>query len=73
MSKEELTKIPIRKLTPEESFMLQGFPTDFVKKAREKGVSDGALYTQSGNAVSVNTVYVLLHFLVSKGFIDGKK
>jgi DNA (cytosine-5)-methyltransferase 1 len=69
MNKEELAKIPIRKLTPEEAFMLQGFPADFVKKAREKEVSDGALYTQSGNAVSVNTIYTLLHFLINKGII----
>ena len=69
MNKEELAKIPIRKLTPEEAFMLQGFPANFVKKAREKEVSDGALYTQSGNAVSVNTIYTLLHFLINKGII----
>ena len=72
MNKEELAKIPIRKLTPEEAFMLQGFPADFVKNAREKGVSDGALYTQSGNAVSVNTIYTLLHFLISNNIIRNK-
>ena len=57
---------PVRfdRLTPEEAFMLQGFPLDFVKRAREKNVSDGALYSQSGNAVSVNTIYALLHFLI---------
>lgn len=69
MNKEELAQIPIRKLTPEEAFMLQGFPSSFVKKARENNVSDGALYTQSGNAVSVNTIYALLHFLIDNGFI----
>ena len=73
MNKEELAKIPIRKLTPEETFMLQGFPADFVKKARDKGVSDGALYTQSGNAVSVNTIYALFHFLIRNKIICDKK
>ncbi len=73
MSKEELAKIPIRKLTPEEAFLLQGFPADFVKRARKVEVSDGALYTQSGNAVSVNTIYVVLHFLIENGFIKNVK
>lgn len=73
MSKEELAKIPIRKLTPEEAFLLQGFPKDFVKKAKEKSVSDGALYTQAGNAVSVNTVYALLHFLIKNQVIRKDK
>ena len=35
MDKEELAKIPIRKLTPEEAFLLQGFPAEFVKNARK--------------------------------------
>ncbi len=69
MNKDELAKIPIRKLTPEEAFMLQGFPPEFVKKARKEKVSDGALYTQSGNAVSVNTIYALLHYLIDKRYI----
>lgn len=69
MNKEELAKIPIRKLTPEEAFMLQGFPSDFVKKAKKVDVSDGALYTQSGNAVSVNTIYAVLHFLIQNRYI----
>lgn len=73
MNKDELAKIPIRKLTPEEAFMLQGFPVDFVKRAREKEVSDGALYTQSGNAVSVNTIYAVLHFLIMKRYIKRIK
>ena len=73
MSKDELSKIAIRKLTPEEAFMLQGFPARFVNNARKKGVSDGALYTQSGNAVSVNTVYALLHFLISNNIICERR
>lgn len=69
MTKDELAKIPIRKITPEEAFMLQGFPSDFVKKARETGVPDGALYKQAGNAVSVNTIYSVLYYLIKKGLI----
>lgn len=70
MDKEELAKISIRKLTPEEAFLLQGFPAEFVKNARKQGVSDGALYTQSGNAVSVNTIYALLHYLITNHIIQ---
>lgn len=73
LSKEELAKIPIRKLTPEEAFQLQGFPKSFVTKAKAQGVSDGALYTQSGNAVSVNTVYAVLAFLINARIIIPKK
>lgn len=64
-SKEELSKLQIRRITPEEAFLLQGFPAEFVTKSRAIGVSDGALYQQAGNAVSVNVVYAILHYLIS--------
>lgn len=64
-TKEELAKLPIRKLTPEEAFMLQGFPNQFAIVARNAGVSDGALYKQAGNAVSVNTIYAVLFYLIT--------
>lgn len=62
-TKEELAKQPIRKLTPEEAFALQGFPKDFVAKARAVRVCDGALYRQAGNAVSVNVIYAVLYYI----------
>lgn len=62
-SKEELAKQPIRKLTPEEAFALQGFPVEFVTNARANKVCDGALYKQAGNAVSVNVIYAVLHYI----------
>lgn len=62
-SKEELAKQPIRKLTPAEAFALQGFPADFVMRAQLQKVSDGALYKQAGNAVSVNVIYAVLYYL----------
>lgn len=68
-SKEQLAKLPIRKLTPEEAFMLQGFPKQFAIKGRKVGVSDGALYKQAGNAVSVNTIYAILYFLITNNLI----
>ena len=69
MSKGQLCHQPIRKITPEEAFMLQGFPADFVINARNNGVTDGALYKQAGNAVSVNTIYAVLFYLIKMGII----
>lgn len=63
-TKEQLASLPIRKITPEEAFMLQGFPKEFVTDARSAGVSDGALYQQAGNAVSVNVVYAIMRYLI---------
>lgn len=69
MSKEELAQIPIRKLTPYEAFLLQGFPASFVDRSRAAGVSDGALYKQAGNAVSVNVIYAVLYYLIKSNII----
>lgn len=69
MSKEELAKVPIRKLTPREAFMIQGFPENFSSNANVMGVSDGALYKQAGNAVSVNTIYAVLYYLIVNNII----
>jgi len=65
-SKEELAKHRIRKLTPHEAFLLQGFDRKFVDNAMKNGVSNHQLYKQAGNAVSVNTVYAILHYLFIK-------
>ena len=46
MTKEELAKLPIRKITPEEAFMLQGFPASFALNGRNAGVADGVLPNQ---------------------------
>lgn len=69
MNKDELACLPIRKLTPEEAFMLQGFPADFAINGRKSGVSDGALYKQAGNAVSVNTIYAILYYLIKNNIV----
>ena len=69
LSKEELCKLPIRKLTPREAFMLQGFPQDFVYNAHQAGVSNGALYKQAGNAVSVNVIYAIVYYLIEMNII----
>lgn len=70
ISKDELARIAIRKLTPKEAFMLQGFPSDFAHKASMARVADGAMYKQAGNAVSVNTIYAVLYYLINNKIIS---
>lgn len=69
MTKEQLAQLPIRKITPEEAFMLQGFPPEFATNARDAGVADGALYKQAGNAVSVNTIYAVMYYLINNHYL----
>lgn len=69
MNKEELSKLSIRRITPEEAFLLQGFPKTFAQNGHLANVADGALYKQAGNAVSVNTIYAILYYLITKNII----
>jgi DNA (cytosine-5)-methyltransferase 1 len=62
-AKEILFNKPVRKLTPKEALLLQGFSETFCQSAIEAGVSEHQLYKQAGNALSVNTGYALLHYL----------
>ncbi|MFM2268120.1 MAG: hypothetical protein RL757_1561 [Bacteroidota bacterium] len=62
-TKAELATHNIRRITPKEAFLLQGFDTAFFQNAKNAGVSDHQLYKQAGNAVSVNTAYAILHYL----------
>ena len=61
---ESLVKKRIRKLTPEEAFLLQGFPKEFTQIAIKNGISDAQLYKQAGNAVSINVAYAILVYLM---------
>jgi len=62
-AKELLLKKPIRRLTPREALLLQGFSKSFYNRAIAAGVSEHQIYKQAGNALSVNTGYALLHYL----------
>ncbi|HMQ69809.1 MAG TPA: DNA (cytosine-5-)-methyltransferase [Ignavibacteria bacterium] len=62
-TKEILLKKPVRRLTPKEALLLQGFSKSFYHKAIAAGVSEHQLYKQAGNALSVNTGYALLNYL----------
>lgn len=68
-TKEQLAQLQIRKLTPQEAFMLQGFPAEFATNSQKAGVSNGALYKQAGNAVSVNVIYAVLFYLITNNII----
>ena len=68
-TKKQLAQLKIRKLTPQEAFMLQGFPSTFATKASQSGVADGSLYKQAGNAVSVNVVYAVMYYLIMNGIV----
>lgn len=48
-----LTKYGIRKLTPRECFLLQGFPRDFILP---QNLANSHLYKQAGNSVSVTVI-----------------
>ena len=53
----------IRKLTPLETFRLQGFPDDLFYKAQEVN-SNSQLYKQAGNSVTVNVIETIARRLV---------
>jgi DNA (cytosine-5)-methyltransferase 1 len=67
--KDEQAKHRIRKLTPLEALRLQGFDENFCLNASKAGVSNHQLYKQAGNAVSVNTVYSIIHHLFNRKII----
>ena len=69
-SKVEQAKHQIRKLTPLEALKLQGFDKEFYSNASNAGVSNHQLYKQAGNAVSVNTVYYIIHYLFKSNIIE---
>ena len=48
--------IRIRKLTPKETWRLQGFTDEQFYKAKNDGVSNSQLYKQAGNSVTVNVI-----------------
>ena len=50
--------IAIRKLTPKECFILQGWTEDYFEKAAFMN-SDSQLYKQAGNGITVNVVEVI--------------
>ena len=70
-TKDELLKKRIRKITPLEALTFQGFPASYYEKAQKAGISNHQLYKQAGNAVSVNTVYAILYYLLIEKNVLG--
>jgi len=63
----------IRKLTPRECFLLQGFPRSF---KIPKGVTDSKLYHQAGNSVTVPVIQRIaenIMFVLNGGIINSQK
>ena len=56
----------IRRITPAEALLLQGFGRSFVNKALKSGLSDTRLYMLAGNAVPVNVVEAVTKHLFSE-------
>ena len=54
----------IRKLTPKETWRLQGFTDEQFYKAKNDGVSDSQLYKQAGNSVTVNVIDAIARKLI---------
>ena len=46
----------VRRLSPEEAFLLMGMKVEDCKKCRELGVSDTQLYRQAGNGLVTNCI-----------------
>lgn len=57
-SEKRESAIRIRRLTPRETFRLQGFPDEYFQRASAVN-SDSQLYKQAGNSVTVNVIYAI--------------
>jgi len=56
-------KLAIRKLLPEECFILQGMTVEDVEKCRAMGISNVQLYKIAGNGLTTNCVQFLMEHL----------
>lgn len=67
LARADTTKIfvndSIRKITPKEALLAQGFDAEFIRNIIDTGISDTQLYKQAGNAVSPPVVLGILNAL----------
>jgi len=64
LEQEEMVKrLKIRKLTPEETFILMGATAEDCQKCKDAGVSNSQLYKQAGNGLISNCVQYLMEHL----------
>jgi len=60
--KEFADRLAIRKLIPEECFILQGMKKEDVEKCRAVGLSNSALFKIAGNGLIANVIqYIMEH------------
>ena len=60
------SNLRIRKLTPLETWRLQGFTDEQFYKAKDSGVSNSQLYKQAGNAVTINVVDYIVKNIIKE-------
>ncbi|MGY5261924.1 DNA cytosine methyltransferase [Lactiplantibacillus plantarum] len=58
----------IRKLTPLETWRLQGFPDWAFERAKQAGLSDSQLYKQAGNSVTVPVIKAIAENMAFETF-----
>lgn len=63
---EKDNKFLIRKFTPYENFLAQGFEESFINKLVEANISDAQMYKQSGNAVSPPVIEQIANHIQQK-------
>ena len=61
--KEFIKRVRIRKLTPEECFLLQGLTVEDCQKCRDVGLSNTALYKAAGNGLITNCVALIMEHI----------
>lgn len=61
--KEFINRVRIRKLLPEECFILMGFTVDDCQKCRDIGLSNSALYKAAGNGLICQCVMLICEHL----------
>jgi len=74
LARADTTKIyvsnKVRKITPIEALLAQGFDREFISNIQRTGISDTQLYKQAGNAVSPPVVEGILNALNE---LDGRE
>lgn len=63
IERDKNMKLAIRKLLPEECFILQGMTVEDVEKCRAMGISNVQLYKIAGNGLTTNCVQFLMEHL----------
>ena len=61
--KEFMNRVKIRKLTPEECFILMGMTPEDCQRCRDVGLSNSALYKASGNGLISQCVMLIMQHL----------